>query len=291
MDDRSISLIGLIYSALLITSSTCLADAEDASLNTTIKQGEYVFYTTGGCSCHAPSADEPNDLSGGRPLETPFGTFFSTNITPDKKYGIGSWSRKDFIKAMNEGEGPDGSHFFPTFPYTSFTKITETELGALYEYLKTWKPIAKKNKEHDIPFPFNVRLSVWGWKLLFFEKGIDTSPLTDNAQINRGKYLVHGPAHCAECHTPRNIFGAMKSNRLFAGSKDGPEGESSPSILSNEDGIGDWSVKDIVYYLKTGMTPDGDFSGGLMAEVIDNGYQYLTDEDVEAIALYLKTQQ
>lgn len=275
---------------LFFASSTCLSSTEEA-LKSIVKKGEYVFYTTGGCSCHAPSSDESNDLSGGRPLKTPFGTFFGTNITPDKKFGIGSWSSEDFANAMSEGTGPDGSHFFPTFPYTSFTKIPRSKLDAMFEYLKTRKPIAKKNKEHDIPFPFNIRFSVGVWKWLFFQKGVDTHGSNIDPRYKRGRYLVNGPAHCAECHSPRNIFGALKNDRLFSGAKDGPEGEPSPSILANDDGIGEWSTKDVVYYLKTGMTPEGDFSGGLMAEVIDNGYQYLTDEDLESIAIYLKTLQ
>lgn len=247
--------------------------------------GERIFNASGGCGCHTAENGQP--LSGGRPLKTPFGIYFSSNITPDPETGIGRWSNLDFLQAMREGVAPDGSHYFPVFPYTSFSKMTETDVLHLKDYLFTQAAVAQSNRPHDVWFPFNLRLSAWGWKLVNFgpDRLLPDSEKSEN--WHRGRYLAEAVAHCGECHTPRNLLGALKPDWPYAGSREGPEGELAPNITPDaETGIGQWSADDLAYLLETGMLPDGDFIGGLMGEAVEF-YARLPPEDREALAEYV----
>ncbi|HEY4133603.1 MAG TPA: cytochrome c [Alphaproteobacteria bacterium] len=266
------------------------AQAQEASA----ERGAYVFHASGCETCHTDSAHKGEMLAGGRALKTPFGTFYTPNITPDPTYGIGKWSEQDFIRAVREGVAPDGSQYFPAFPYTSYTKMSDGDVRDLYAYVKTLPPVAKPSKPHDVGFPFNVRLGVVVWKWLNFTPGplppVNTrSAAAADETWMRGRYLVEALGHCAECHTPRDRLGGLKTSLWMAGSDDGAEGESAPNITPDpQTGIGEWSDDDIAFALKIGMTPDGDSLGSLMAEVVEHGTSKLTDEDLAAMAAYLK---
>jgi mono/diheme cytochrome c family protein len=244
-------LCALVCWYLLILCSPLEAVEESpVNLAPNISAGKYLFQAAGGCSCHTDTKNNSAFLAGGRPIETPFGTFYGTNITPDPETGIGNWSDEDFIRAMTQGLSPEGNHYFPVFPYTSFQRISRKDLLALKDYL----------------FSNPEKTESW----------------------NRGAYLAQALAHCGECHTPRNLLGALKLEMYFAGSKEGPEGELAPNITPHKKtGIGSWSRVDISYFLQNGMKPDGDDVQGLMGEVIELGYQHLLEEDLDALAEYL----
>lgn len=257
------------------------------------KDGERIFRATGGCSCHTnyPGEGEAAPmLAGGRPLETPFGIFYSTNITPDAETGIGDWSNADFIRAMREGLAPDGSHYFPIFPYTAFSGLSDLDLRDMRAYLSTLPAVRRENRPPDAPFPFSWRATLGGWKWMNFTPlEIEKNPKKSPAW-NRGRYLVEAAAHCGECHTPRTLSGGLNRFLWLAGSKDGPEGERAPNITPHKKtGIGKWTKADLVWYLETGIKPDGDDTQGLMSEVIEHGYSALPRSDLEAIAEYIRS--
>ena len=253
-------------------------------------RGEYLFRAAGGCSCHTNLAKGGAFLAGGRPLKTPFGTFYSPNITPDRETGIGRWSEDDFVRAMRNGVAPDGSHYFPVFPYTAFTNIADADLKALKAYLDTVPRVRQANREHDVAPPFGWRFTVGPWKLLHFEPGPYRPDPNRAATWNRGAYLATALAHCGECHTPRNVLGGLETDMWFAGTKDGPEGELAPNITPHvETGVGRWSERDLADLLKTGVKPDFDDVQGLMEEAIEHGFKYLSDEDVRAITEYVRS--
>ena len=254
-----------------------------------LKRGEYLFNAGGCLGCHTDAKNKGAPLAGGRALKTPFGTFFGPNITPDPQHGLGRWSEADFIRAMRHGERPDGANLFPVFPYTSFTKINDRDLKDLWAYLRTVPAAATPNKAHDVGFPFGLRPGLTVWKWINFTSGAFSPDVARSAEINRGAYLVQALAHCSECHTPRNLMGGLDTERAFAGTPDGPEGERVPNITPHpETGTGKWSPGDLADLLKQGMTPDGDFVGGSMGEVVRNSTGKLSDTDVKAIVAYLK---
>lgn len=264
-----------------------------ADADTQLERGRDVFYSTGGCSCHTNYPGEGDDaplLAGGRPLETPFGVYYSTNITSDPETGLGRWSDADFVRAMREGLSPEGQHYFPVFPYTSFAGLGDQDLVDLKAYLDSLPRIERQNRDPDAFFPFSWRATLIGWKWLNFDPKRIEEDRDRTAQWNRGNYLVHAAAHCGECHTPRTLSGGLDRSMWLAGSRDGPEGELAPNITPHaETGIGSWSVSDLVWYLEMGLKPDGDDTQGLMSEVIEHGYANLPASDLEAIAIYLKS--
>lgn len=258
-----------------------------------VSAGQRIFAATGGCTCHTNYPGEGEDapaLAGGRALETPFGVYYSSNITPDPETGIGRWSEAEFVRAMREGLSPDGAHYFPVFPYTSFTGLRRQDLVDMKAYLDSLPAIRRENRPPDAMFPFSWRATIAGWKLMnFTPRRIEDDP-EKSALWNRGRYLVEAAAHCGECHTPRTLSGGLDESMRLAGSKEGPEGQLAPNITPHEEtGIGSWSKPDLVWYLETGLKPDGDDTQGLMSEVIEHGYAKLPAEDLEAIAAYLAT--
>ncbi len=255
-----------------------------------VKRGEYVFNAAGCAGCHTDVKTKGPALAGGRPLKTPFGSFYSPNITPDPTHGIGTWSRSDFITALRRGTAPDGTPYFPSFPYPSFTGMSETDISDLWAYVSTRPAISRSDERHKLRFPFNLRFLMWGWRVLFFEEGPIKADATRSEEWNRGNYLVRALAHCGECHTPRNVFGGLDGRRELGGNPVGPDGKSVPNITpDSETGIGTWSDGEVVDYLSIGMTPEGDFAGGSMTEVIDRTTSKLTAADRHAIALYIKS--
>jgi mono/diheme cytochrome c family protein len=252
-----------------------------------LANGKVMFYAGGCASCHASTGQrDPTRLGGGLALVSPFGTFSVPNISPDRNDGIGRWNEADFITALWKGTSPDGQHFYPAFPYTSYQRIALNDARDLFAYLHALPAVAGKAPPHQVSFPFSWRRLLGGWKFLFLDGQPFRPDPSKSAQWNRGAYLVNGPGHCAECHSPRNVLGGIETEKRFAG---GPDLEGKgwvPNITQK--GLANYSEKDIAYLLETGQTLDGDSVGGPMAEVIRNTSQ-LPAADREAMAVYLKS--
>lgn len=237
-------------------------------------------------TCHTAAGGQL--LAGGRALATPFGTFYSPNITPDPETGIGRWSDAQFLRALREGVRPDGANYFPAFPFTSFTGITDGDARAIKAYLLSQLAVRQSNRTHDVSFPFSWRFLQNIWKLLFFDSGPFRPAPQRSAAYNRGAYLVTAIVHCGECHTPRNWLGAHQA-AFLAGAPDPGGGRKAPNITPDpKTGIGNWSEDDIVQVLTDGTTPNFDEVGGGMAEVVKNTAR-LSAEDRRAITVFLKS--
>ena len=276
------------FRSLIFWLYFCLLGANNTIGQDLIEKGKYIFHASGGCSCHTDTKNDGAFLAGGRPINTPFGTFFGTNISPDPSTGIGKWTDEDFVRAMTKGLSPEGNHYFPVFPYTSFHNITQEDLIALKAYLFSIPAVNQKNIPHDLILPFGRQALLMIWKNVVWSPQTFISNPEQTKSWNRGAYIAQALAHCGECHTPRNLLGGLKNYLHFSGSKEGPEGELAPNITPHKiTGIGDWTKVDISYFLETGMKPDGDYTQGLMAEVIEHGYYYLKVEDLDAVAEYL----
>jgi mono/diheme cytochrome c family protein len=252
-----------------------------------LANGKEMFYAGGCSSCHAvPKQPDKTRLGGGLGLGSPFGTFYVPNISSDPKDGIGGWSEAQFVTALTKGTSPSGEHLFPAFPYTSYQHMTFDDLRDLFAFLKTLPAVQGKVRDHALPFPFNIRRLLGGWKLLFLDgKPFEPDP-SKSAEWNRGAYLTNGAGHCAECHSPRNMLGAIITSLRFTGGPS-PDGQGGvPNITQFK--LKDWSVKDIAATLADGMTPDADLVGGSMIEVVGNTSK-LTASDRTAIATYVKS--
>src|SRR5450755_2205536 len=245
-------------------------------------------FNAGGCSsCHAvPGQPDRLRLGGGLAIPSPFGTFYAPNISPDPVDGIGRWTETEFVDAVTKGISPAGFHYFPAFPYPSYQHAKVDDVRDLFAYLKTLAAVSGTVRDHDVPFPFNVRRNIGIWKLLFIDGKLFMPDAARSVQWNRGAYLVNSLGHCAECHSPRNLLGGIITAQRFAGGPN-PEGEGwVPNITQK--GLGDWSAQDIADFLETGQMPDGDSAGGSMARVIKNTSQ-LSPDDRAAIAEYVKS--
>jgi mono/diheme cytochrome c family protein len=252
-----------------------------------LANGRTMFLAGGCASCHAPNQEERTRLAGGMALKSPFGTFYSPNISPHPADGIGNWTEAEFVTAMWKGTSPAGQHYYPAFPYTSYQRMKEEDVRDLFAYLKTLPAIAGKTRDHDLPFPFNVRRGLGLWKLLFLDgRPFEPDP-TRSQQWNRGAYLVNAPGHCAECHSPRNRFGAIIASRRFTGGPD-PEGSGGQIPNITQGGIGDYSEGDIAQVLESGDLPNGDSVGGAMRAVVRNTSELANDER-KAMATYVKS--
>jgi mono/diheme cytochrome c family protein len=252
-----------------------------------LANGRTMFLIGGCASCHAvPEQDNPTRLGGGLALNSPFGVFYVPNISPDLDDGIGRWSEIDFVVAMRTGVSPEGKHLYPAFPYTSYHLMTSDDVRDLFAYLKTLPAIKGRVRDHNLSFPFNIRSLIGYWKLLFLDGKRFMPDPAQSAQWNRGAYLVNGPGHCAECHSPRNALGAIVARRRFTGGPS-PNGQGGvPDITQGK--LHDWKVEELAETLATGMTADADLVGGLMMEVVSNTRQ-LSPADREAIAVYIKS--
>jgi mono/diheme cytochrome c family protein len=256
-----------------------------------VERGAYLVAAGGCVACHTIKDGESSDyLAGGRSLETPFGSFYTPNITPDEETGIGTWSDGAFIRAFREGVAPDGSNLYPAFPYTAYTGVTDEDLLDIKAYLFSIPAIRRENRAHELAWYASLRQGLFLWKLLYFTPGVFEPSPDKDARWNRGAYLVRHLGHCGECHTPRGIFGDLDGHRELAGNPNGPEGDAVPNITPDRDaGIGKWSDSDLVDLLELGMFPDGDFVGGSMTEVVDENTSKLTAEDRRAIITYLRS--
>lgn len=255
-----------------------------------LENGKTVFHAAGCTSCHAAPGAEGEAklvLSGGLPLKSPFGTFHVPNISPDETAGVGGWTLAEFGNAMKRGVGRHGEHLYPSFPYASYARMTDQDVADLYGFLMTLPKSANVAPPHDLPFPFNIRLAVGGWKFLYFNDRPRVELADASETVGRGQYLVEGPGHCGECHTPRNALGGFLKGQWLAGGPN-PEGEGRvPGIAPGAGDAGGWSEEEIASYLETGFTPEYDSVGGSMVAVQQNMAQ-LSGEDRAAIAAYLK---
>jgi len=279
-------LLGLALFWFLTAPSVVPASALGA--HQTDPQNGEVMFNAGGCaSCHAtPGEGDRTRLGGGLALKSPFGTFHVPNISSDMKDGIGAWSEADFVTAMVKGTSPGGQHYYPAFPFTSYRLMKVSDLRDLFAHLKTLPAVQGRVRDHDVGFPFNIRRLLGGWKLLFLGSGSFVPDPSQSAEWNRGAYLVNGPGHCAECHSPRNVLGGIRAGQRFAGGPN-PEGEGFvPNITQAR--MKDWAEDDFAYLLESGMTPDGDSVGGSMGPVIRNT-SLLPEADRKAMAVYLKS--
>lgn len=251
-----------------------------------------VLVRAGGCvACHTDTKGGGEAFDGGPALKTPFGIFYAPNITPHETAGIGSWTLEQFSHALVNGVSPGGTHYFPAFPYDFYARMTARDVADLKAYLDTVSPSDRDrpNRPHRIGWPFSDRKLVAGWKWLYFPDRPFTPVAGQSAEWNRGYYLVSGPSHCGACHTQRNLLGGL-TGRALAGSRDGADNKPVPSLRSDgTGGLSGWSLKDIVFGLQTGLTPEGDVAGGAMGKVISEGTTHLPEADLRAIAVYLKS--
>jgi mono/diheme cytochrome c family protein len=277
-----------VAAGLFITRPQKLAASELAAGYTpNVANGE-VMFTAGNCSaCHAtPGQDDRTQLGGGLKLKSPFGTFVTPNISPDPKFGIGGWTEAEFANAMKRGTGRHGEHLYPAFPYSSYSLMKTSDVRDLLAYLKTLPVVAKPTAPHELKFPFNVRLAVGGWKLLYFHPHEFTADPKQSAAWNRGEYLAEGPAHCAECHTPRDSLGGVEADKLYAGAPNlEAGGRFASNITPHKDGIGDWSAQDIADFLKSGTDKCFNEPEGMKDVVASTGK--LSDDDLAALGAYI----
>jgi mono/diheme cytochrome c family protein len=277
----------LALAACWVLSAPAVPHIALAAYNPDLANGRTMFLIGGCSSCHAvPKQDDAMRLGGGLALPTAFGTFHVPNISSDAKDGIGGWSEAQFIAAMRYGVSPSGQHLYPAFPYTSYHLMRTEDLRDLFAYLKTLPAIPGSAPDHALKFPFNIRRTVGLWKLLFLDDASFKPDASQSAQWNKGAYLVNAPGHCAECHSPRNILGAVITGRRFTGGQS-PTGQGGVPDLTQRK-LHDWKVEDFVEVLDSGMTPDADRVGGSMVEVVANTRQ-LNAADREAMAVYLKS--
>jgi len=252
----------------------------------TINRGEYLARAGDCVACH--TAPGRKEFAGGRAMATPFGNLYVPNITPDEATGIGEWSADEFYRMMHSGVSRDGSLLYPAMPFASYTKVTRDDSDAIFAYLMSVPPVHQPNRPHELRFPFNNRDLLLGWRALYFKEGEYVSDPQQTAQWNRGAYLVQGLGHCAMCHTAINALGGSSESKAFEGGMIPNQNWYAPSLTSNrEAGLGNWSIKDITDLLQVGVSHRGTVYGP-MAEVVYNSLQYLSDEDVEAMAVYLK---
>ncbi|HEY7140217.1 MAG TPA: cytochrome c [Methylomirabilota bacterium] len=274
-------LTGLLYAGL--------ASAQAPPGRDPVARGKYVFAAAGGCGCHTEKNHPVN--SGGRKYDGPFGSVYSSNITPDRQTGIGGWTDDQIITAIRLGRRPNGERLIPVHPYPVFNGMAEEDLRALVAFLRSLPVVNRPNTPKKITMPLFESVFLPAW-LAAFATRETPPPAAPAAGVPRGEYLVRAVGHCGECHTPRGVTNASDNSRFLSGTQKGPEGDPVPNITPDKDTGLAWSEDEIAEYLGTGNKPDGDVAGGLMAEVIEGtaaGYKDLTKQDRLAIARYLKT--
>jgi mono/diheme cytochrome c family protein len=252
-----------------------------------LARGQYLVRAGDCVACHTPPDNAP--FSGGREMATPFGSLFSPNITPDDESGIGRWTPDEFYRMLHAGVSRNGSLLYPAMPFASYTKVTREDSDAMFAYLQSVPPVNRSNRPHELRFPFNNRDLLIGWRTLYFKEGEYVADSGQSATWNRGAYLVQGLGHCAMCHTAINALGGSSESRAFEGGMIPNQNWYAPSLTSNrESGLGDWPVDEIASLLQSG-TSHRATTYGPMAEVVYNSLQYLSDDDAEAMAVYLKS--
>lgn len=252
-------------------------------------RGAYLARSSGCIACHTNVAAGGAALAGGVPLDTPFGSFVPPNITPDLAGGIGDWTLDQFAVALRQGVRPDGKAYYPAFPYEFYADMSDQDVADLWAALQTVPPAAQPAPVHDVSFPFNMRWGLKLWRAAYMTPATISPVLGQSVAWNRGQQLVTGAAHCAACHTGRNIVGGLQASEMLAGNDNLPGGSIAPPILAPDLVAKGWTVANMAYALRTGVMPDGDVLGGSMAEVVQYGTSYMDEADREAIATYLLT--
>lgn len=281
---------GIVVATMNFSSLAYAADA--GTLSEVEQKGEYLAAAGNCVSCH--TTEGGSLFAGGLEFETPFGTIYSTNITSDPETGIGRWSLEDFTQAVRHGEAPGGKHLYPVFPYTSYAKVSDEDIAAIYAYLKTVEPVRAAPQENDMGFPYNQRWTLGLWKAMFHDESRFEPQPEQSEEWNRGAYLVEGLGHCGMCHTPRNFVGANDNSLAMTGGTYMTRFEgklsawSAPNLTSADSGLAMWSVEDITDYLKLGVSHRAGVFGP-MNEVVLNSTRHLSREDVRAMAVYLKS--
>jgi mono/diheme cytochrome c family protein len=281
---RPIAVGSLTAVALCVSSAMAQSPATDKA--SIVTRGEYLAQAGDCVACH--TAPGGKLFAGGRAMPTPFGTLYTSNVTPDRDTGIGKWTADQFYTMMHTGRSPDGGLLYPAMPFASYTKVTRADSDAIFAFMQSVPPVKLQNRPHDLKFPYNNRSLIIGWRTLFFTEGEYKPDSTKSDDWNRGAYLVEGLGHCAMCHTAINALGGSSESAAFEGGLIPMQNWYAPSLTSNkETGLGDWSIKDISDYLQTGVSNRGAVYGP-MADVVYNSLQYLSDEDTRAMAIYLK---
>lgn len=283
---KRFAFIALLGIGIGVTASAGYAEfTNDQSAR--IAKGEYLARAGDCVACHTVA--EGKLFAGGRAMPTPFGTLYTSNITPDDETGIGTWNADQFYHMMHTGRFPDGGLLYPAMPFGSYTKVTREDSDAIFAYLKSIPPVKQVSRPHDLNFPYNNRSLILGWRTLFFTEGEFEPNPKQSDEWNRGAYLVEGLGHCAMCHTAINALGGSSESQAFQGGLIPMQNWYAPSLTSNKEaGLGDWSIKDITDLLKTGVSMRGAVYGP-MAEVVYDSLQYLSDADIRAMAIYLKS--
>jgi len=272
-----------IVLATFVAGAVFVAAPVSSHAKDTQDSGEYIFNLAGCEGCHTDKKGGGQRLAGGRAFKTDYGTFYSPNITMDLDTGIGAWLLEDFRRAMREGVAPDGSHYFPAFPYTSYTHMTDSDITALWAYLKTQPTVTQSNQKHDLKPPFGWRGLIPLWNALYLDKG----PKND---WSRGRYIAEALSHCHECHTPRNPIGGYDTAKAYAGTSRNPEGIAVPNITPEpKTGTGKWKSADFDMLFSIGMLPDGDFVSGVMSESVSHSTSKMTTDDRKALIEYLQS--
>jgi mono/diheme cytochrome c family protein len=278
-------LAAVAAAGLWITRAQPVEAARYDGMSGDAARGAVVFTAAGCASCHAAPDTQGEAklvLAGGQRFTSDFGTFIAPNISPSEQ-GTGSWSLTDFASAVQNGVSPEGQHYYPAFPYTAYSMMTDQDVADLWAHIQTLPADPTPSQAHEVGFPFNIRLSLGGWKFLFANKGW-VSEDASTPELERGRYLVEALAHCGECHTPRNALGGLDRSQWLAGAPN-PSGRGTiPALVPGEL---TWDASEIAYYLETGFTPDFDSAGGHMVAVIDNMAK-LPASDRQAVAAYLK---
>ncbi|WP_405045142.1 MULTISPECIES: c-type cytochrome [unclassified Paraburkholderia] len=269
-------------------AAAAAANAKPVAANAVqIARGEYLARAGDCIACHTVPSQKM--FGGGRPMETPFGTLYTPNISSDKEFGIGAWTADEFYRMLHDGKSRDGTLLYPAMPFASYTKVTRADSDAIYAYLLSTQPVHQPNRAHSLRFPYNQRSLLLGWRALFFREGEFKPDPKQSAEWNRGAYLVEGLGHCTMCHTAINALGGNSASKAFEGGLIPLQNWYAPSLTSNKEaGLGDWSIEDIVDLLHAGVSNRGAVYGP-MAEVVYDSFQYLTEDDVRAVAVYLKS--
>lgn len=294
LDRGAVSLHRMIFivAAVVAVAAIPIASASASGAGRSpVERGRYLAIAGNCASCHTSKGGER--LAGGLAFKTPFGTIYSTNITPDAVTGIGRWTREQFVTSLRQGIRPNGEHLYPVFPYTAFTKISDEDANALYAFLMAEPAVRAETPTNELRFPFNQRALLGLWKALFFDEGSYVPDASKSDEWNRGAYLVEGLGHCSACHSPRNILGAEKTSERMTGGEyvDAVRGGelrtwSTPNLTPASNGLGSWTVDELTAYLKTGRNFFTE-TFGPMNEVIANSTRFLSGPDVRAMATYL----
>jgi mono/diheme cytochrome c family protein len=274
----------VILAILFLCTAFSVAQAQSEPSAETLARGKALVIAGDCAGCH--TADPAKPFAGGKRIETPFGAIYSPNLTPDRETGLGAWSDDDFVRAFRYGVAPDGSRYYPAFPYPYFTKLTRQDLLAIRAYLATLAPLRNTRPPPQLHWPLNYRVVMRAWNYFFFRPGIFEPNQQKSTEWNRGGYLVRGAAHCGTCHTPKNLFGAAKRGSAFGGGS--ADGWFAPRLDGTErSGLKSWSADDIVEYLASGRNAKS-HADGPMADVVVNSTSQMSDADIRAIAVYLK---